>query len=280
VTQAIKEELVQNRESLFDLEGRVAVVTGAAAGIGKATAMGLAQFGADIAAADIDDEGLRRTIEQVRSLGRRGLAVHCNTGHPDEIRALFGEVDSAFGQVDILVNNVGIIVRKKPESLSLDDWNHVIQVNLTGSFLCAQEAGKRMIEQGKGGCIINISSITGCSALGRGNLVYSTTKGALNQLTRELAVEWARYGIRVNAILPAQIRTSYLQQLIDDPSFDSDSLIQRILVGIPLNRLGEPEDLIGPIVFLASDAAAFVTGALIPVDGGNLAFNAGGSKEW
>jgi NAD(P)-dependent dehydrogenase (short-subunit alcohol dehydrogenase family) len=280
VRNPIKERLAEDPERLFDLTGRVAVVTGAASGIGKATAVGLARFGADIAAADIDDGGLRETIEQVRSLGRRGLPVHCDTGHPDEIEAFFGEIDSTFGQVDILVNNVGIIVRKHPELLSLDDWNRVIQINLTGSFLCAQEAGRRMIEQGTGGCIINISSIAGCSALGRGNLAYSTTKGALNQLTRELAVEWAKYGIRVNAILPAQIRTSYLQQLINDPNFDSDSLIQRFLVGIPLDRLGEPEDLIGPIVFLASDAAAFVTGALIPVDGGNLALNAGGSKTW
>jgi NAD(P)-dependent dehydrogenase (short-subunit alcohol dehydrogenase family) len=208
------------------------------------------------------------------------LAVRCDTGQPAEVRAFFGQVDDVFGQVDILINNVGIIARHRPEELSLEDWNRVIQINLSGTFLCAQEAGRRMINRGAGGCIINISSISGCSALGRGNLVYSTTKGAVNQLTRELAIEWAKHNIRVNAILPAQTRTTYLQRLIDDPNFDSEALIKQLLVGIPLDRLGEPEDLIGPVVFLASDAAAFITGTLLPVDGGNLALNAGGSKIW
>ncbi len=269
-----------SRNRLFDLTGKVALVTGAAAGIGRTIALGLADFGADLALADIDRAGLADTLAEVEARRRRGLAVQCDTGNPQDIQAFFAGVDESFGQVDILINNVGIIARHHPEALSLEDWNRVVQVNLTGTFLCARAAGQRMIERGKGGCIINVSSISGCSALGRGNLVYSTTKGAINQLTRELAIEWAKHNIRVNAILPAQTRTTYLQKLIDDPSFDSNALIQQLLVGIPLNRLGEPEDLIGPVVFLASESANFVTGALIPVDGGNLALNAGGSKDW
>jgi NAD(P)-dependent dehydrogenase (short-subunit alcohol dehydrogenase family) len=148
---------------------------------------------------------------------------------------------------------------------------------MTGTFLCTQEAGRRMIAQGQGGSIINTGSIAGVSALGRGNFVYSATKGAILQLTRELAIEWARHNIRVNAILPAQMRTPGFEQwLRNDPRFK----VEQFLVGIPLNRLGEVQDIIGPAVFLASNASSFVTGSLLPVDGGNLALNAGGNPVW
>ena len=265
---------------MFDLSNKVAAVTGAGAGIGRGLAVGLAQFGADVVVADIDDEAARDTVRQVEALGRKGLAVLCDVSDPDATARLFNAIDEQFGRIDILINNAGIIARARPEELSFEDWQRVIGVNLTGAYLCATEAGRRMMERGNGGSIINISSIASRSALGRGNFVYSTTKGGLNQLTRELAVEWAPWSIRVNAIMPAQIRTSYLQRLIDNPSFDSDTLIDGILKGIPLDRLGEPRDLLGPVLLLASDAGSFITGALIPVDGGNLALNAGGSKTW
>jgi NAD(P)-dependent dehydrogenase (short-subunit alcohol dehydrogenase family) len=188
---------------------------------------------------------------------------------------MFAELDRRFGCIDILVNNVGLIARAHPEEVALADWERVLKINLTGTFLCSQEAGRRMIARGQGGSIINVSSISGISALGRGNVVYSTTKGAINQLTRELAVEWANHGIRVNAILPAQMRTAWVERMTTGP--DADALMQKILGGIPLGRLGEPEDMVGPVIFLASKAGSFITGALLPVDGGNLALNAGGS---
>ena len=127
------------------------------------------------------------------------------------------------------------------------------------------------------GSIINISSIGGASGVGRGNFAYDVSKAGVLQLTRELAIEWAKHNIRVNAILPCQVRTDALQRLIDDPQFDTSALVSRFLTGIPLQRLGEPEDIVGPVIFLASNAAAMMTGALVPVDGGNLAFNAGGT---
>jgi len=261
--------------SIFDLTGKVALVTGAAAGLGRAIAVGLAQFGADVFAADIDRNSLDQTVAQAAVFGHKAIGIQCDASQPAEIKNMFAKLDSAFNCIDILVNNVGVIARAHPEDLTLEDWERVLKINLTGSFLCAQEAGRRMIARGQGGSIINISSIAGVSALGRGNFVYSTTKGAINQFTRELAIEWANHNIRVNAILPAQMRTSWVEKLASGP--DADATMKMILRGIPLNRLGEPEDIVGPVVFLASQAGVFVTGALLPVDGGNLALNAGGS---
>ena len=268
--------------NLFDLTGRVAVITGSGAngGLGHAMALGLARNGADIVSSDMDAPGAVVTAEQVRALGRRSIAVPCDISVPDEITALFAEVDRAFGRVNILINNAAAGCRAHPEDLSLDEWQRVINVNMTGTFLCCQEAGRRMARQGTGGSIINISSIGGALALGRGNFVYSLTKGAINQMTRELAVEWAHHGIRVNAIMPCQTRTPAVKRWLAQPTFDSQGFVGRLLAGIPMNRLGEPEDFVGPAVFLASDASAFVTGVLLPVDGGNLALNAGGSHTW
>jgi NAD(P)-dependent dehydrogenase (short-subunit alcohol dehydrogenase family) len=268
--------------NLFDLTGRVAVVTGSAArgGIGHAIALGLAGAGANVVSTDIDEPRARKTAEEIEAMGRKSTCVACDVSKPTDIAGLFAEVDRVFGHVDILVNNAGIGSHAHPEDLSLDEWHKVIEVNATGSFMCAQQAARRMIREGTGGSIINISSIAGSTALGRGNFVYSVAKAAINQMTRELAVEWAHHGIRVNAIQPCQIRTHALQELIDDPQFSSTKLVERFLTGIPLNRLGDPEDLVGPVVFLASDASKFVTGVMLPVDGGNLALNAGGSHTW
>jgi NAD(P)-dependent dehydrogenase (short-subunit alcohol dehydrogenase family) len=266
----------------FDLTGRVAVVTGAGAngGNGHAIALGLAACGADLLVSDIDVPGAEQTADEVRGLGRRAMACRCDVGAPAEIAAMFGLLDQQFGQIDILVNNVGIGHRSRPEDLSLADWRRVVQVNLDGTFLCSMEAGRRMIRRGQGGSIINISSIAGSSALGRGNFVYSASKGGINQFTRELAVEWSIHQIRVNAIQPAQIMTPALRAIFERSQLNAERTRDRMLVGIPLGRFGEPEDVAKAAVFLASDAASFITGHLLPVDGGNLALNAGGSRIW
>lgn len=266
--------------SFIDFTGRVAVVTGAASGIGKATALGLARHGADVVGADINDAGLDDTLNAIRALGRKAAGVHCDVSKPADVNALFETVDREFGQVDILLNDPAVVARFKPEDLALEDWQRVLDVCLTGYFLCAQAAGKRMIKQGKGGAIVNVSSIAGSSALGRGNFAYSTAKGAINQFTRELAIEWARHKIRVNAVQPCQVMTPIVKKWFEDPATDLNSLLPRLLSGIPLNRLAEAEDIANPILFLASDAAAMITGAILPVDGGNLALNAGGSLIW
>lgn len=263
----------------FSLKDRVAVVTGAGSGIGRAIAAGMARAGADVAFCDIDEASLAGTAELIEAEGRRGLALHCDVGSDEQIVSLFAEVDKAFGRVDILVNNVGHGARAYPENLPRDDFEFVLTTGVTASFRCAQEAGRRMIAAGRGGSIINISSIAGATALGRGNLAHSVNKGGVNQMTRELAVEWAKYGIRVNAILPCQVLTEGFQEWLDSPGFDP-ALMARFIEGIPMGRLARAEDMVGPAVFLASDAAGMVTGSLLGVDGGNLALNAGGSHTW
>jgi NAD(P)-dependent dehydrogenase (short-subunit alcohol dehydrogenase family) len=264
---------------LFSLSGRVGVVTGAAAGIGRAIAVGLARQGADVSACDVDESGLTETIQEIEGLGRRGLGVRCDVGDPEEIDRYFAQIDRIFGRIDVLVNNVGHVVRARPEELTPDGLAYVLRTGVTASFLCSQAAFRRMVAGGRGGSIVNISSIAGATALGRGNLSHSINKGAIHQMTREMAVEWAKHGIRVNAILPCQVLTKSFQQWLDSPGFDP-ALMERFLQGIPMNRLASPEDIVGPAVFLASDAAAMVTGTLLAVDGGNLALNAGGSHTW
>lgn len=265
--------------TIFDLTGRVAVVTGAASGLSQSIAVGFGRFGADVMVADINDDGLKTTVEQITSLGRKVSAVHCDISSPEQVDNLFKQVDQTFGRIDILVNGPFTFTRAKPEDLTLDQWDRAIAVCLTGYWMCTQAAGRRMIKQGTGGSVINISSIAGSSALGRGNFVYSVAKSGINQMTRELAVEWARHKIRVNALQPVQMLTPAVRKWLDDPNTDQNT-VNRLLMGIPMNRLGQPEDVVGPAVFLASDAAAFVTGVLLPVDGGNLALNATGSHIW
>jgi NAD(P)-dependent dehydrogenase (short-subunit alcohol dehydrogenase family) len=266
----------------FGLEGRVAVVTGGGAngGIGHAVALALAHAGADVLVTDIDDTGASETAREVQGLGRRAASIRADLGQPDDVLAMMAALDREFARVDILVNNVGVGHRSRPEALSLEDWRKVVGVNLDGTFLATREAGRRMIARGAGGSIVSISSIAGSSALGRGNFVYSVTKAGIIQLTRELAVEWAPHRIRVNAIQPAQVMTKAMDRMLADPRLDPGTLKERFVRGIPLDRIGEPEDIAKAVVFLASDAASFITGHSLPVDGGNLALNAGGSKLW
>jgi NAD(P)-dependent dehydrogenase (short-subunit alcohol dehydrogenase family) len=266
----------------FGLEGRVALVTGGGAngGIGHAVALALAHAGADVLVSDIDDTGASETAREVQGLGRRAVSIRADLGQPDDVLAMMAALDHEFARVDILVNNVGVGHRSRPEALSLEDWRKVVGVNLDGTFLATREAGRRMIARGAGGSIVSISSIAGSSALGRGNFVYSVTKAGIIQLTRELAVEWAPHRIRVNAIQPAQVMTKAMDRMLADPQLDPATLKERFVRGIPLDRIGEPEDIAKAVVFLASDAASFITGHSLPVDGGNLALNAGGSKLW
>jgi NAD(P)-dependent dehydrogenase (short-subunit alcohol dehydrogenase family) len=269
-------------EKLFDLTGKVAVVTGSGAngGIGHAIAVGFAKYGADISVSDIDDEGVEQTGEEIEALGRKVIVDHCDISKPDEIENLFAHVDEEFSKVDILVNvPFAFPSRVHPHELPLEDWETTFSVCATGYFLCAQQAIRRMLEQETSGNIINIGSIAGVSGMGRGNFPYSCAKGAVTQMTRELAVEYANQKIRVNCIIPASVLTPGVRQLLDDPRF-KEVILPILLNGLPIGRLLEPEDFVGPAVFLASEASTAVTGVIFPVDGGNTALNASGSHTW
>jgi NAD(P)-dependent dehydrogenase (short-subunit alcohol dehydrogenase family) len=265
---------------MFRLDDRTALVTGWGSGIGRAISLAFAGAGADVAGFDVIEAHGQKTAAEVQERGPRSLHITCDVADPATVEAAFHSLDGGFNTIDILVNCAFAGSHTHPHELSYDEWKHVLDVNISGYFLCAQAAGRRMIARGKGGAIVNLSSIGGSSALGRGNFAYSVSKGAINQFTRELAIEWAPYGIRVNAIQPCQVRTPALQGLIDDPQFDSDTLVATFLRGIPLGRLAEPEEVAAAALFLASDAASMITGVMLPVDGGNLAMNAGGTVHW
>jgi NAD(P)-dependent dehydrogenase (short-subunit alcohol dehydrogenase family) len=263
--------------NLLDLTDRVAVVTGAGGGLGTAICAGLAAHGADVALIDIASETLAASAAGVEHEGRRALVLKTDASDEKAVEEAFSRVDEAFGKVDILVNLAYTPTFAKPEEISLDQWEFALKINLTSYFLSCRQAGRRMIAQGRGGAIMNMCSIGGTTAIGRGSYPYSVSKGAIVMLTKELAIEWAKYGIRVNAIQPCQFLTPGLRHRLDNPELGH--IREKFLSGIPLNRLGEPHEMIGPVLFLVSDAATMVTGVLLPVDGGNLAMNAGGTKD-
>ena len=259
-----------NFKELFNLNGRVALITGAGAGFGEAIALGLAQYGCDVAAADLNFEAAQRTAAMVAAQGRRSTAIRVDVSKPEEISAMADATVRELGTIDILVNSAGISQHTPALEVSVEGWDKVLDVNLRGTFLCCAAAGRVMVPKRKG-VIINFSSIAGVVGMGRGNNAYCASKGGVNSLTKQLAVEWASYGIRVNSIAPCQFRTPGLLEVMADKQFDADKLMQTWTSGIPLGRVGEPHEMVGPALFLASDASAMVTGIVMPVDGGFLA---------
>lgn len=259
---------------LFDLTGRIALISGAASGMGRASALALAEHGADLVLADLNTAGLEKTAADIEALGRRAVPVTCNVSDPAAIRELFARLDREFDRIDFLGNIAGEGLLGKPEEISLDMVQEVFQNLVFGRFCMCQEAGRRMLRAGKGS-ILNIGSLASITALGRGHIAYSMAMGAVVQMTRELSTEWSGLGVRVNAILPAQVVNPSLEKrMAADPS-----LKDQWLRGIPRGRLGQPNDIQGLAVLLASDASNWITGAIIPMDGGNLAANSGATMR-
>ncbi len=249
---------------LFDLSGRVALITGAGVGFGEAISLGFAEFGCDIAACDLDIENPQRTAERVRKTGRRAIALKANVAVPEDIFAMVDATVREFGGVDILVNCAGIPQHDPAELTPLETWDRVLDINLRGTFLCCQAAARVMLKKGSG-VIINFSSIAGVVGVGRGANAYCASKGGVN------ALEWADRGIRVNAIAPCQFLTPGLKEVMAKPQFDPAKLMQTWVSNIPLGRVGAPDEIVGPALFLASNASSMVTGVILPVDGGYLA---------
>jgi NAD(P)-dependent dehydrogenase (short-subunit alcohol dehydrogenase family) len=261
---------------LFDLTGRKAVVTGGAGALGSQAALGLASAGAQVAVVDVDDARVARAVAEVKDAGGTPVGLVADLTDEAEVERVFAAVTDSLGGVDILVNAIAAPVpRASPEVVPLADWQTTLASDLTSFFLCSRAAATRMIAAGRGGSIVNFSSIAGVSALGRGNMAYAVAKGGICQLTRELAFAWAPENIRVNAILPCQFTNAWWAGIV--AGGEHEPLLERVVSGIPLGRLGAPSEIRGPVIFLASDAASMVTGVMLPVDGGNLAANAGAS---
>lgn len=256
----------------FDLHGRVALVTGAASGMGQAFAMAYAEAGADLLlSSHSNTAGIKVTKEYAEKLGRRVVVFPGDMSKVDDIRAMYRTLDKEYGRIDILAALVGVGSRRSAEEIDLETFEKTIHFFTVARFCCLQEAGHRMLKQGKGS-IIAMGSIAGLTALGRGNFAYSVGMGAVAQMVRELSTEWSSRGVRVNAILPAQVSNAGF------PAFwaANPDIEKRMLQGIPIGRFGQPEDVKGIALLLASDASSWITGVLFPFDGGNLAMNAGG----
>jgi NAD(P)-dependent dehydrogenase (short-subunit alcohol dehydrogenase family) len=254
-------------DRLFDLTGKVAIVTGGASGLGQAIAEGYAQCGASVGVVDVARDGAREVAKEIERHGGQVIAVACDVRDPDEVRAAVGEVTARFGEIDILMNNAGIGYRCKAEEMTDTMWDRVLDINLKGAFFFCREVGRVLIHQGRGGRIINMSSIAGIVGLETGNANYSASKGGLIAMTRCLAIEWAKHQILVNAIAPSHTKTPLIETLMKE----KPETERYFLGNIPLGRLGEPAEIVGPAVFLASDAASFVTGQVLVVDGGHTA---------
>ncbi len=246
----------------FTLEGRVALVTGAARGIGRAVALALAHAGADVALGlrDVDaDQGL---AEEITALGRRALPLQMDVGSLEQIRTAVAAADAELGPIDVLVNTAGASPENPAEDVREEDFDLTVAVNLKGTFFVSQAVGRLMIQRGFGR-IVNIGSQAGLVALPTES-VYCMTKAAISHLTRCLAVEWGRHGVTVNCVAPTFIETPGTEPALADPAFRA-AVTERIAA---LHRIGAPMEVAGAVVFLASPAASLITGVTLPIDGG------------
>jgi len=249
----------------MSLEGKIAIVTGGGMGIGEAIAKALAEAGADIVIGDIQIEGARRVIQEVEALGRRGLAVSMDVSRLEDVDRLADETLKAFGRIDILINNAGI--SQLPLSifeLPVETWQRVTDIDYKGTYLCCRRIGQEMVRR-KSGSVINIASIIGLASAPL--VAYGPAKSAVIMLTQILACEWGPHQVRVNAIAPGYTLTPLLRGMIDRGERDPRMILQRT----PMGKLVEPEDIANAALFLASDQARYITGAVLPVDGGFVA---------
>jgi len=250
------------------LKGKVALITGAGTGIGRATALLFAEEGADIVATNLELPEAEETAEAIRKAGGRTVSIAADISKPDEIHAMVDRAINAFGGIDILVNNAGVGALNVPtfEIRDMEAWDKVFEINVGATFLCRQRVGHWMTTHG-GGKMVNVASITGIAGVPYVN-AYGPSKAAVINMTRSLAVEWARYKINVNCVAPCWTRTRRLEKAFEKGVVSLAEIQKRC----PMGRPAEPEDVAKAILFLASDDASFITGITLPVDGGWLAY--------
>ncbi len=254
-------------KDLFDLTGKIAVVTGAARGLGRAAAVGLAGYGADVAGVDLDAQRCDATVAEIAALGRRAVAYGCDVADQAAVERVVGQIHRDFGRLDILVNIAGITARIPTGEIPPERVRQLTDVNYLGTFWMCQAVGRIMLAQ-QSGNVINMSALGGgLLGMGRGNAAYCSTKGAIAALTRDLACEWGGRGIRVNAVAPCWFQTDMNATSI----FANEHFMEQVYAKLPMKRIGQPGDLVGPLVFLASEASAMITGLVLPVDGGAAA---------
>lgn len=246
-------------EKMFDINKKIAIVTGASRGLGKSMAIGLAKAGADVVATDVLDTS--ETVKEVEKLGRKAIGIKVDVSKKQDVEKMVQQTIKKFGKIDILVNNAGILRMGNAEEMKQEDWDKVIQINLTGQFLCAQTVGKQMIKQ-KSGKIINIASIAGLGAYAQA-IPYSASKAGIILMTKSLAVEWGKHNIQVNAICPGVFATDMTDDFLKNKQF-----MDTIKAKVPLGRHANPDELMGTIIYLASTASDYVTGHALVIDGG------------
>lgn len=247
---------------MFELTGKTSLVTGAGRGIGHSIAMALAEAGSHLVLCSRSRDELESVAQEVRALGVKALVAPCDVTDAGQVQAAVDAAISEFGAIDVLINNAGMTIKKPAEEVPLDEWQKVIDVNLTGVFLMAQAVGRQMLKQGHGS-IINISSIAAKTAI-TGSLAYCASKGGVDMVTKGLAVEWAERGVRVNGLAPAYTETPLVKAITDAKADFAD----RVKARTPMNRMARPEEMVGAAIFLASDASSYITGETIMVDGG------------
>ena len=251
---------------LFSLAGKVAIVTGGSSGLGLMMAEGLAEAGATLVLAARNMERCEEAAERIRATGAKALAVGCDVSEPEQVTGLVQKTLQHFDRIDVLVNNAGFAWEAPLEEFSMEKWEQTLAVNTTGTFLCSRETGRRMIEQ-RAGKIINILSVAALASIDprvSDCVPYSASKGAVVAFTRDLARKWCRYNITVNGIAPGYFATRMARYILEHRR-------EAIMNTIPMQRLGEKDDIKGVAVFLASAAADYVTGQILAVDGGALA---------
>ena len=253
-------------KSMFDLSGKVAVITGGSGGFGRAAAIGLAAYGADVVVTARTLSSLEETVAEVETQNSRALAISCDVTDGDDVAAMARQVVEQCGKIDIMVTGAGIAARHPAEEMPLDDWQRVMDANVKGTLLCCQEAGRDMIRRGEPGSIITVGSIRGFLGHPAGYSAYGTSKGAVHLLTKQLACEWAKYRIRVNCIAPCIFWTPLTEPILND-----EEMYKIFMSRIPIGRAAEPEDFIGALVYLASSASNMMTGHIMSVDGGAAA---------